>query len=439
MGFFSSLLGAAAPIVGGIVGGPAGAAIGGALGGALSSATAPKSTSTNTSGNSSSTSQQQIDPRIASILFGGNGQPGFLNQAQGFLNQPQSQGSQFIGDLSSNYLNGGAGDDINAIRNAGYNLLKGNQAPTIGAAVANAAQINAPSQNALNLNPAYQNFIYGNAAENPYLTKSLQSGINQSNQAFQTQLGDITNNLQRSILPGIRGNAIASGQFGSSRQGIAEGLALSDLNRQATNAAQQLGLANISATTGAQANAFNQGQDRSLNALNTLSGQQYNTALTQAQLNQQAELANAAARQAADNTNVNAGLATQAQNNAALLGGSGLLSGNLAQLYGYNQNANNAGINRAQQVGSLISPFIGVNSTVNQTGTQTGSNTTPLYQNTAGNILGGALTGVGLANQFGGLAGFGGSRVSGVNTGNGSYGGGPSGTYYDGSSYVPYA
>lgn len=415
MGFFSGLLGAAAPIVGGIFGGPAGAAIGGALGGAIGSATAPSSTSTNTSGSISSTSQQQIDPRIASILFGNNGQPGFLNQVQGLLNQPQSQGSQFIGDLASNYLNGGSADDINAIRNAGYGLLKGNQAPTIGAAVADAAQINAPSQNSLNLSPAYQNFIYGNPAENPYLKSALQSGINQSNQAFNTNLGNITDTLQRQVLPGLRGGAIASGTYGGSRQGIAEGLALSDYSKQAANAAQQLGLANIAATTGAQSNAFSQGQDRALAALQGLSGQQYGTAQQNAAFQQQANLANAAARQAADNTNVNAGLATQAQNNAALLGGSGLLSGNLAQLYGYNQNANNAGINRAQQVGGLLSPFLGVNSTVNQTGTQNGTNTMPLYQNTAGNILGGALSGVGLLNQFSNL-GSNAGRTTATNT-----------------------
>lgn len=420
MGLFSSILGAAAPIVGGIFGGPVGAAIGGAVGGLASSANAPSSTTTNQNSTTNSTSQQSVDPRIAQLLFGGNGQQGLLNNIQNQFNAPaQSTGSAFLGELGNNYLLGSSGEELNRLRNANYDLLQGNRAPTIGAAQFDAAQINAPSQNALNLSPAYQNFIYGNAAENPYLKQSLQSGINQSNQAFQTQLGDITNNLQRNILPGIRGNAIASGQFGSSRQGIAEGLAASDLNRQATNAAQQLGLANISATTGAQANAFNQGQDRSLSALQNLSGQQYNTALTQAQLNQQAAAANAAARQAADNTNVNAGLATQAQNQAGNIAGQQGLSNLLSFANQASNVSNNANINRLGQLGGLVSPFLGVNSSVTNNGTTTGAATQPLYQNTAGNILGGALTGVSLLNQFGNLSkpstGFGSTGATNTN------------------------
>jgi len=438
MGLFSSLL----PIAGSIIGNTIAPGIGGAIGGALGSAVGgsgvkQSGTSTGTtSGTTSSTSQQQLDPRIQEIFFGANGQQGLLDRYRSLLGQPQSQGSQFIGDLASNYLNGGAGDDVNAIRNAGYGLLKGNQAPTIGAAVANAAQIAAPSQNDINLSPAYQNFIYGNAAENPYLKASLQSGIDQSNQAFRTNLGNVTDTLQRQILPGIRGNAISAGQFGSSRQGIAEGLALSDYSKQATNAAQQLGLANIAATTGAQSNAFSQGQDRALSALQGLSGQQYGVAQQNAALRQQAELQNAQLRQAADNTNVNAGLQTQAQNNAASIAGSGLLSGNLAQLYGYNQNANNAGINRALQVNSLLQPYTNLGSTYTSSGTNTGTNSQPIYTNPTANALGAAGSALGLYNQFAKLGGS--NTTSGVTTGAGSYGGGPAGSFYDGYGWQQY-
>lgn len=389
MGFLKDLVGAAAPIVGGIFGGPAGAAIGGLVGGAVSGG---GSSGASQSGTQTTTQQQQLDPRIQQMLFGSGGNNGLLNQFQGYLNQPQTPGSKFIGDLSSNFLSGPVADDVNAVRNAGFDLIKGNQAPAIGAAQSQAAQVNAPSQNALNLSPAYQNLIYGNAAENPYLKQSLQAGVDQSTQAFNTQLGNLTDTLQRNILPSIRGGAIASGQYGGSRQGIAEGLAMSDLTKQATNAAQAFGLGNTAATTGAYANAFNQGQDRSLSALQGLSGQQYNTAITNANLQQQAALENARLRQQADLSNAGFGMQNYAQNNAAKIAGAGLLSGNLDQMYGYNQNAQNADLQRAQGVAGLLSPFIGVN--------QSSTSSSPLYQNKTSNALGTAAAGLGLYNTL---------------------------------------
>lgn len=420
MGFLSGLFGSGGSSGGGLGGILAG--IGGGLLSASSAKSAEKAAreaaNTPWTSNQVSTSSQALDPRIASALFGSNGGTGLLGQIQNAMNQPQSPGSRFIGDLSSNYLQAGAGDDLQAVRNAGYDLLKGNVAPAIGAAQFGAAQVNAPSQNALNLSPAYQNFIYGNAAENPYLRQSLQAGVDQSTQAFNTQLGNLTDTLQRQILPGIRGNAIASGQFGSSRQGIAEGLAMSDLSKQAANAARAFGLGNTAATTGALANTFNQGQDRSLSALQGLSGQQYGTALTNAQLEQQAAMENARLRQQADLANAGFGMQNYAQNNAARIAGSGILSGNLNQMYGYNQNADNAAMTRAAQGAGLLSPFLNVGATTvnNSAGSGTGQ-PQPIYQNTGANMLGGAMAGLGLYNQFSGLFNKGGSSGGNIGTG----------------------
>jgi hypothetical protein len=405
----------------------------GAIGGAAIGAVGSYMSSKNAAKGQTSTQQQQLDPRIENILFGtGNDNKGILGSFGNLLGQPQTLGSGVAGNLSSNYLAGALPDDVTAIRNASLGLLNPKNAPNfntpafnnpnmIGTPTANAAQVKAPGQNNIDLTQAFQNTIYGNPAENKYLTDALQSGINQSNQAFSTQLGNITDNLQRSILPGIRGNAIASGQYGGSRQGIAEGLALSDLNKQATNAAQQLGLANISATTGAQANAFESGQNRALNALQGLSGSQYGVASQNANLEQAANLANMQAniqtqmanqasgnqaalanQQAALDTNrLNAGniLSTNAQNNASTAAGIGSLQGLGQQMYNYNQAGQNADLQRAQGVANLFSPFIGANSS--------SSSSQPLYQNTAANVLGGASAGLGLYNQFKGL--FGGS------------------------------
>lgn len=73
----------------------------------------------------------------------------------------------------------------------------------------------------------------------PGLQKGLMNFGNQQNKALSgaidSGLWQINNNLQRNILPSISAGAVGSGTSGGSRQGIAEGLALSDANQQATN------------------------------------------------------------------------------------------------------------------------------------------------------------------------------------------------------------
>jgi len=381
MGLLSSL----APLAGAAFG-PVGGAIGGLLGGALSGG-GPK--------NQTATTQNQIDPRLANILYGDKGNNGLLNQISGYANTPQSAGSSAIGGLAGNYLTGVAGTDLDQIRQAALGLTRGNAAPSISNPLwTPGAQIKTPSQGNLDLSGSFNNVINGNAGANPYLTSSIQAGIDATNAGFANNQRDITNTLQRQILPGIRSGAIASGQYGSSRQGIAEGNALSDYTKQLTGANTQLGLQNSANAIGAQANAFNQGQDRSLQALLNLSGQQFGAASQNAALDQQAQLANQATNTDYVKSNQAAQLATNAQNNQSALAGSGVLSGLLSQLYGYNTNNDNYGLQRAGQVSGLLSPFLNANSS--------STSSQPLYQNRAGNAFGGALAGIGLGNQLGG-------------------------------------
>lgn len=56
--------------------------------------------------------------------------------------------------------------------------------------------------------------------QNPYLS-----------QMADVMRGQMTQNLERNVLPGIRSNAIAAGGFGGSRQGVVEANALNDANR----------------------------------------------------------------------------------------------------------------------------------------------------------------------------------------------------------------
>ena len=136
-----------------------------------------------------------------------------------------------------------------------------------------------------------------------------------------------------------------------------------------------------------------------------LSAQQYATA------GQNAAAQNAASSQAnagliaANAQNANAynaasqfNLSNQQQNNQfnAGLNQSGQVAGIsgsqslLNNAYGYATNQDNAAINRATQVNGLLAPYMSMG----------GSTSSPVYQNTAGNILGGAAAGLGLYNQF---------------------------------------
>lgn len=442
MGLLSSLAGIAAPIVGGVFGGPVGSAIGGAVGGLLSGSSAPKSTTT--------TSQQQLDPRIQNIIFGDGtaGNTGLLAQYQALGQAPQSAASAGWANTNADYLNQYGGSDLNSIRNSAQGLMGGQVAPTSQAAQTQGAivgtaqtslpaymvgnQVQAPSQNGIDLTGSYNSLLSGGNTD--ALMKSLQAGNDLTSAQFQKNQTDITNNLTRNVLPSIRGGAIAAGQYGSSRQGIAEGNALSDYTNQLTSANNQLSAANSANTANALAGAYESGQNRALSATQGLGAQQYgvasqnaNTANAAEQLNvnnlydatktnaglaqqsmlanqnslNSAGMANAGFNQQTGLANQSAQLTNNAQNNSAAYTGSGLLGGLLSST-GNSVNAQDMyGINKAQQVNGLLAPYLGAGASQ--------STTSPLYQNQGNNILGGALAGGQLSSLFGGLTGGAGS------------------------------
>ena len=82
----------------------------------------------------------------------------------------------------------------------------------------------------------------GTSGLNPYLT-----------QAQQAIAGQVTDNLNRNILPGINSSAASVGGYGGSRQGVVQANALNDANRQIAN-----GMANLSF------NAYESDQGRQL-------------------------------------------------------------------------------------------------------------------------------------------------------------------------------
>ena len=79
---------------------------------------------------------------------------------------------------------------------------------------------------------------YGGAQSGGYSSGGLNPYLADAQQAIASQ---VTDNLQRNIMPGLSSAAMSSGNYGGSRQGVIEANALNDANRQIAN-----GMANLS-------------------------------------------------------------------------------------------------------------------------------------------------------------------------------------------------
>ncbi|WP_136420394.1 hypothetical protein [Herbaspirillum sp. ST 5-3] len=368
-------LGGVASTAGNLLNSRLGAAALGALAGGTSGGAS-------SAGNQTITTQQQIDPRMAQILYGSNGDNGFLSQILGQANRPQSAGIATLGSGVDSYLGSNGLSQMQGSAQAASNLQNSSisnptmsaasmsapqamqaasaqapsamqssvmqtpqamQASSVGvtpamqaaalnapesmraasanaprgmsAALSTAAQVNAPGQNNTNLAPAYQDMVYGQAGNNPYLTGAIQKGINQSNNAFGNMLTDATKATQ-GVLGQIRGGAQLSGQYGGNRQGIAEGQALDSFNTNISRALSQFGQNNTDAAVAAQAGAYDADRNRALNAMQGLGAQQYGVASQNAGFQQQTGLANQGAQNQAAQTNYQGQLQTNLSNAA---------------------------------------------------------------------------------------------------------------------------
>jgi len=68
-------------------------------------------------------------------------------------------------------------------------------------------------------------------ANNPYVQAMNEASVQDYIQAAQQSLGDISAEFMRKWLPALDSGAVASGQYGGSRQGVAQGLAVGDAAR----------------------------------------------------------------------------------------------------------------------------------------------------------------------------------------------------------------
>ena len=338
----------------------------------------------------------KLDPRIDQLIYGAPDQTtggGIVGRINGLLDQNKSSGTQAFNEANNSYLKDWGNNNFIDSQRAAQGLQSSSlPASYITADRMTGAKIDAPSQNELDLTKGYNDMIYGNPAENPYLTGALQGGINQSQQAFDRMQTDATDNFTKNILGNIRQGAQVSGQYGGSRQGIAEGNAAGEFAKQMARATSDYGQRNTDAITGAQAGAFESGQNRALSAMSGLGAQQYGVAGQNAQFEQQQNINNQqTAMQSMMNNSASQDRAN-ALNSTNKVAGVNLSSGLLGQAYNYNQNADNANINRVSQVSGLLQPYA-------NKGTPLPSQQ-PIYDNSGGAAMGGAMAGLGLFNSI---------------------------------------
>lgn len=115
--------------------------------------------------------------------------------------------------------------------------------------------------------------------DNPYLSSINQASIDQSMRGYN----DAIQNLNQQTMPGINNDAFAAGQYGGSSQGVAQGLALQQMDRNA----RDLGIAAMDSGNQLFGKAYSQAQNNMATTANNVNDQslqaaQFNTSNQQA-------------------------------------------------------------------------------------------------------------------------------------------------------------
>lgn len=228
-----------------------------------------------------------------------------------------------------------------------------------------------------------QDVTLGQYKQNPYLP-----------QMGQTLTSQVTDNLNRNILPQLRSQAVAAGGFGGSRQGVIEANALKDANRSISDA-----------LTGAYFQDYTNQMNRDMQQY--LGNQNYNLGMTSSANQTAVGMANADVAAQNSRRNYELGL-LNANNNfystnrgqdlqALQLGANLFQQGNQGWL---SQGAGMQGIGNTQQQ----APWQTVNNANAGLGQWSGYGTTTSANQGGGaqGLLGGALAGGQLGNLWGG-------------------------------------
>lgn len=301
-------------------------------------------------------------------ITGTGGHTGVFNSAENFFDtysqlNPQQQG------LNTGYFDtlGNRQGDIGQMKATGQNMMGGGYDPTAGPIDLNQGW---GAMGQTDPTSALQRSLSGNA-DNPYLQAMHQSNINSSLRGY----GDSVRDFMTQALPGIGDQAFASGQYGGSRQGVAEGLAMEQMLRNS----RDLGIAAMDSGNQLFGSAYENAQGRMSNMAQYLSGlsgqnQQFNANLD---LQQQA---------------------AAAQNALQGIGAMQNAYGSADNTYNQMQSLLNAPMQQYQnalnQYANILSPGAALGGTSNSS--------IPIYSNTMGQVVGGAL---GTAGLLGGLSG----------------------------------
>lgn len=341
---------------------------------------------------------------------------GVFPAAESFFDQysalnPQQQG------LNTGYFDtlSGRQGNINQAMGLSQGMMGGaydprlgfTQARTAGSVTANPYQSNTLGgfQALGKLNPAQalQQQLSGKI-DNPYLQQLHQANINTSMRGYN----DAVKQVQQNILPGIEDQAFASGGYGGSRQGVAEGL----VGQQLAQNARDLGIQAMD--TGAQlyGGAYEGAQGRKAQAADMLAnmgygGAQYNADVLNrmgqfnAQQRQQGAQFNVGQMQNADQYNSELDMQQQAARMQNQLQGIGAMQqafGMGDTTYNQQQALLNAPMSQYQnalnQYANILTPGAGMGSS------STGTSSVPTYDNSTAQMIGGGLSLAGLLSSL---------------------------------------
>ena len=140
-----------------------------------------------------------------------------------------SSGENWSGGSSSGSSSSSSNSQSSSFRDPAF--VWGEQAPWLEGLYSQAGQLAQNFQG----NMGQAQGVYDQAMGG--FNRLMNPGVNPQLQAYS---GEVQRNLERNLLPAIQGQAGQFGQMGGSRQGIAEGLAVGDSNRQITDMAANL-------------------------------------------------------------------------------------------------------------------------------------------------------------------------------------------------------
>ena len=132
------------------------------------------------------------------------------------------------------------------------------------------------------------------SVENPYLAALNQANVNQSMQGYNDALSAALRGLTTQALPAVRSGGMLAGQYGSSRQGIAEGLALSNFGTEAARNARDLAQSAMDSGNRLYGGAYESAQDRAASAATALASLGMDNARANADRGLAAQTTNAA-------------------------------------------------------------------------------------------------------------------------------------------------